>query len=453
MAEWIVDGAPSIDLRESDINRFDRHVLNREYIRTRANQQYIEVYDIIHPLDQTMAPRNLRLSPFHARQVELGAHFFESAGWERPQWYAANADELARRGAPWPERTGWTARNWSPIVGAEHLAARERVALFDMTPFTKLEVRGPGALRWLQWLAANQMDQPIGKVTYTAMLTVQGGIRCDLTVTRLAADRFMVITGGASGMHDLAWLRQQLPRDGSVMIQDLSSAQCCIGLWGPRAHALIHRVSEDDFSFPYFTARTVTIGHVPVLAARVSYVGERGWELYAPTEYGRALWDTLWEAGQPSGVIAAGGGAFESLRLEKGYRLWGADIHTEYNPYEAGLGFAVNLKKRDFQGREALMRAKESGITRKLCCLTLNDPRIVIMGKEPILAGERVLGYVTSANYGYSVGKSIAWGYLPAEYATPGTPVTIQFFGVRHPATVTYEPLYDPENRRIRQRS
>jgi glycine cleavage system aminomethyltransferase T/glycine/D-amino acid oxidase-like deaminating enzyme len=446
MAEWIVDGVPSIDLRESDLNRFHRHTLNRDYIRIRANQQYVEVYDVIHPLDQTMAPRGLRLSPFHARQCELGAHFFESAGWERPQWYAANADELAARGMSWPERTEWTARNWSPIVGAEHLATRERVALFDLTPFTKLEVSGPGALGWLQWLAANQMDQPIGKVTYTAMLTAQGGIRCDLTVTRLAADRCMLVTGGASGAHDLAWLRQQLPDDGSVAIRDRSSGQCCIGLWGPRAHDLVAKVSEDDFAFPSFTARQVTIGHVPVLAARVSYVGEPGWELYAPTEYGSALWDTLWEAGRSLGVIAAGGGAFESLRLEKGYRLWGADIHTEYNPFEAGTGFAVRLNKGDFQGRTALVRTKEASITRKLCCLTLDDPRVVLMGKEPILDGERVLGYVTSANYGYSVGKSIAYGYVPVAYATPGTSVTVQFFGVRHAATVTREPLYAPEN-------
>lgn len=455
MAEWIVEGSPSIDLRESDLNRFHRHALNRDYIRTRANRQYIEVYDVIHPLDQPTEVRNLRLSPFHQRQEALGAHFFESAGWERPQWYMANEAELTRRGASWPERTAWTARNWSPIVGTEHLATRERVALFDLTPFTKLEIAGPGALAFLQWMAANQMDQPIGKVTYTAMLTARGGIRCDVTITRLAADRFLLVTGGASGMHDLAWLRSHLPDDGSVMIRDVSSGQCCLGLWGPHARDLVQRVSEDDFSnqgFPSFSARSVTVGHVPVHAARISYVGEHGWELYASTDYGRTLWDTLWEAGQPLGIIAAGGGAFDSLRLEKGYRLWGADIHTEYNPYEAGLGFAVslNLKKGNFLGRDALLRSKAEGIARTLCCLTLDDPRVVMMGKEPILDGDRVLGYVTSANYGYSVGTSIAYGYLPVAYATPGTAVTIQFFGTRHPATIARKPLYDPENARMK---
>jgi dimethylglycine oxidase len=449
MAEWIIEGSPSIDLRESDLNRFHRHALGRDYIRTRANQQYVEVYDVIHPLDQVREPRGLRVSHFYEQQKVLGAHCFESAGWERPQWYAANAAELARRGPSWPERTAWTARNWSPIIGAEHLAVRERVALFDLTPFTKLEISGPGALAWLQWMAANQMDQPIGKVTYTAMLTAQGGIRCDVTVTRLAADRFLLITGGASGMHDLAWLRSHLPDDGTVQIRDMTSAQCCLGFWGPRARDLLRRVCADDLShagFPYFTARQITVGHVPVWAARVSYVGELGWELYTPTEYGGALWETLWQAGQPLGLIAAGGGAFDSLRLEKGYRLWGADIHTEYTPYEAGLGFAVNLDKGDFLGRDALLRGKAEGIARRLCCLTFDDPRVVVMGKEPILAGNDLLGYVTSANYGYSVGASIAYGYLPTAYATPGTPVTVQFFGTRYPAIVAREPLYDPKS-------
>ena len=454
MAEWIVEGSPSIDLRESDLNRFHRHAVQRDYVRARANRQYIEVYDVIHPLDQATEARNLRFSPFHHRQKELGAHFFESAGWERPHWYAENAAELTRRGASWPERTAWTARNWSPIIDAEHLVVRERLALFDLTPFMKLEISGPGALAYLQWMAANQMDQPVGKVTYTALLTARGGIRCDVTITRLAAARFLLITGGASGMHDLAWLRSYLPDDRSVAIHDLTSGFCCLGLWGPQARACIRTVSRDDFSndgFPYFTARSVTVGSVPVHAARVSYVGELGWELYAPTEYGAALWETLWEAGQEFGIIAAGGGAFESLRLEKGYRLWGADIHSEYNPYEAGLGFAVNLRKGDFLGREALLHAKAAGIARSLCCLTLDDPRVVVMGKEPILDGDRVLGYVTSANYGYAVGKSIAYGYLPIAYATPGTAVRIQFFGTRYPATVVREPLYDPENAQIKK--
>jgi glycine cleavage system aminomethyltransferase T len=301
-------------------------------------------------------------------------------------------------------------------------------------------------LAFLQHLAANQIDRRIGSVIYTAMLNERGGILCDLTVTRRGDRRFLVVTGGATGPQDLGWLRMQLPVDDSVRIADLTSGLCCLGLWGPRARDLIRRVSTDDFSnaaFPYFSARQITVGYVPVLALRVSYVGEAGWELYTPPDYGLALWDTLWEAGQPLGLVAAGGGAFDSLRLEKGYRLWGQDIHSEHPPAEAGLGSAVDLRKGAFLGRAALERARGRGAARTLCCLTLDDPAVVGMGREPILApgGARALGYVTSATYGYSVRRSIAYGYLPADRAAPGTRVEVQYFGTRYPATVAQEPL------------
>ena len=451
VAEWLVDGTPSVDLREMDFNRFPAHVRSRSFIRTRAAQQYREVYDITHPLQQLENPRNLRLTPFHSRFEGLGAVFFENAGWERPQWFSANQTLLTDSTSP--RRSEWTARYWSPIIGAEHLAVRDRVAVFDLTPFTKIEVSGTKALDFLQYLTSNQMDQPIGKTTYTSMLNEHGGIMCDLTVTRLGLSRFLVITGGAVGMHDLAWMRAHLPADGSVHLCDLTSAYCCVGLWGPRARDLVQKTSESDFSnqaFPYLTARQVNIGDVPALAIRISYAGELGWEIYAPTEYGLRLWDTLWEAGRPLGIIAAGGGAFDSLRLEKGYRLWGNDIQSEYNPYEAGLGFAVRLDKGDFLGRTALEKIKQRGISRKLCCMTFAEADVVVMDKEPIGNGRRVLGYVTSANYGYSVRRSIAYGYLPIEYTGAGTEVEIYFFGDHHKATVTQEPLYDPQNLKLR---
>ncbi len=454
MAEWMVDGAPSLDLHEADLNRFHAHAVGGGYVRARSAQQYREVYDIIHPLQQIERPRNLRLSPFHRRLEELGAVFVESAGWERPQWFGANEARLAEdeRGQGWPRRTGWAARHWSPISGVEHRAARERVALFDLTPFTKLEVSGPGARAYLQSITSNEMDRAVGKVTYTAMLDVRGGIQCDLTVTRLSDARFWVVTGGAVGMHDLAWMRRHQPADGSVHITDVTSAYCCVGVWGPRARDLVGKVADGDVSnaaFPYFTARHMTVGHVPALLVRVSYAGELGWEVYAPTEYGLALWDTLWAAGDGLGVTAAGGAAFESLRVEKGYRLWGVDIGPDDNPYEAGLGFAVRLKKGDFLGRDALLSAKKQGLTRKLTCLTFDDPCVTVLGKEPILDGERTLGYVTSAAYGYTVGRSIAYGYLPPEYAAEGTHVQVPYFGRRYPAAVMREPLYDPEGARL----
>ncbi len=451
VAEWMDEGATRLDLREADYDRFAAHVHTPAYIRARGEQQYREVYDIIHPLQQMEQPRNLRRSPFQPRLEALGAVFFESAGWERPQWLESNRDLVANGAAP--DRSGWEAQHWSPIQAGEHRATRERVALYDVSAFTKLEVNGPGAVDFLQSVSANQVDRPVGKVVYTAMLNQNGGIQCDLTLTRLDRDRFLVLTGGASGARDLRWLRDHAPKDGSVTITDVTSEFSGIGLWGPRARDVLRQVCAEDVSnsaFPYFASKPLAIGAAPARALRVSYVGELGWEIYVPTEFGLGVWDALWEAGQSLGMIAAGGGAFDSLRLEKGYRLWGADIHTEYSPYEAGLGWAVKLNKGDFVGREALMRQREAGISRRLCCLVMVDPQHVVMGKEPILAGDRVLGYVTSANFGYSVGRSIAYGYLPLEFAESGTEVTIEYFGRRYVATVTDEPLYDPRHAKLR---
>ena len=453
VAEWIVNGEPTTDLRECDIRRFHPHAYTRPYVKARAAQQYREVYDIIHPRQQLENPRNLRLTPFYTRQHELGGVFFENAGWERPQWYDSNEGLLDSLTVTGETRTGWEAREWSPTVAAEHVATRERVAMFDMTPFAKFEVTGPGALGTLQRLATNQMNKPVGSITYTSMVTSSGGIKCDLTVTRLDEDRFMVVTGGAMGLHDLAWIEAHMSSDGSARVDDVSAALCCIGLWGPRARDLLSRVCDDDLSnegFPYMRAKRIAIGEVPALALRISYVGELGWEIYAPSEQGLRLWDILWEVGQPLGVIAAGGGAFDSLRLEKGYRLWGNDIHTEYNPYEAGIGFAVRMRKGDFIGRDALIQARAEGLRRRLCCMTLDDSNAVVMGKEPIVDGDRALGYVTSANYGHSIGRGIVYGYLPVEYAVVGTKVDVVYFGERLAATVAREPLYDPDGSKMK---
>lgn len=453
MAEWIVDGSPFIDLRECDITRFHPHARTRPYALARGVEQYREGPTVHHPLDQMDSARNARLSPFHAREEALGAVFFESAGWEIPQWYEANGPLLDAYDEPWRARNGWAARNWSPIVGAEHRTARERAAIFDLTAITKLEVTGPGSLGALQRVTANQVDQPTGRITYTSVLDERGGIVSDLTVTRLGDERFLVMTSTGYGYQDLKWLRDHMPDDGSVSIEDVSNDLGCLCLWGPRAREIVSPASSDDFSndvFPYRGARHVTIGGVPVLAVRLSYVGELGWELYVANDHGADLWDALWEAGRPHGLIAAGTAAFTSMRIEKGYRLWGTDIHTEYNPYEAGLGFAVRPNKGDFIGSDALMKARKAGQRRKLCCMTLDDPDAVVMGSEPVMAGGRVLGFVTSADYGYSVGTGIAYAYLPVEYSEPGTRVDILYFNERYAARVVEEPLYDPKGARMR---
>jgi dimethylglycine oxidase len=447
VARWMATGEPGYDLAEADANRFYRFQTTAPYVLERGSQQYREVYDILHPLQQMARPRGLRLTPFHDRHVELGAEFFTGAGWERPQWFDANK---VLSGAAWESRTGWAAQNWSPAVGAEHLATRERAALFDITPYVKLDVDGPDALAFLERVCANRIDRPDGTVIYTSMLTPSGGIRCDLTVSRAAEDSFMVVTGGGSGMHDLAWLRSRL-RDGErVTIADMTDHRFCLGLWGPRARDVLATVTDADVSngaFPYMTVRVVDVGEVPCIVQRISYVGELGWEVYGPIEMGARVWDLLWDAGRDHGLIAGGLGAFDSLRLEKGYRLWGQDINPEHDPFEAGLGFAVKMDK-GFQGRDALREKGEPG--ERLACMTLDDPDAVVMGKEPIWSGDRVVSYVTSANYGYSIGRGIVYGYLPVDLATAGTPVEVEYFGERLTATVAAEPLWDPAGERLR---
>jgi glycine cleavage system aminomethyltransferase T len=455
VAEWIANGEPSYDLAEADANRFYPFQTTPPYVLARGKQQYREVYDILHPLQQPTHPRKLRLAPWYARQEALGAEFFTGAGWERPQWYRAN-EALVPPDATWTGREGWAAMNWSPPVGAEHLATRERVALFDITAFAKFDVAGPDACAFLERISANRIDRPVGTIVYTALLTPSGGIRCDLTVTRKADDLFRVVTGGGSGQHDLAWLRAQV-RDGErVTITERTGGLFGLGLWGPLARDVLAAVTDEDVSneaFPYLTATYVNVGEVgPVWAQRISYAGELGWELYGQIAMGDRVWDLLWEAGREHGIVAAGGGAFDSLRLEKGYRLWGQDLDTEHDPFEAGLGFAVRLEKGEFQGRAALERRLADGTGRRLACLTLDDPAHVVLGKEPIVepGTGRVLGYVTSAGYGYSVGKAIAYGYLPTELAAEGTPLAIEWFGEALPATVAADPLWDPKGERLK---
>lgn len=459
IANWMTFGDPGLDVREADITRFQKHYFSKRYIYARCAQNYREVYDIIHPLEQITDPRNVRLSSFHQRLTEQRAVFFQSGGWEVAQWFEENARLLEKYEDRIPPREGWAARFWSPIQGAEHLAVRDGVGMFNLTPLAIIEVAGPGALAFLNRLAANQIDRAVGKVVYTSLLDSKGGIVADLTIARRAPDRFWVITGGGVLPHDLAWIERHAPDDGSVTITDVSSAWGKIGLWGPKARAVLQRVAEEDVSneaFPYYTMKSLHVDTVPAVALRMSYAGELGWEIYAPTEHALRLWDALWDAGRDHGLIVAGNGAFDSLRLEKGYRLWGSDIHTDYHPFEAGLGWAVKLDKPDFIGRDALIKAKAAGLRRKLCCMTL-DGAGVLMGKEPIFPSRSngggngsAIGYVTSANYGYSVGKFIAYGYLPIEHARVGHKVEIEYFGERLPATVTDEPMFDAKGTRMR---
>jgi 4-methylaminobutanoate oxidase (formaldehyde-forming) len=446
VAEWIVEGTPSLDVWHMDSRRFGLAYRSREYMLARTKEIYETYYDVKYPGHERSAGRPLRVSAAYGRLQELGATFGEKSGWERANWFEPNA----ARGDGALRPRGWAGQLWSPAIGAEHAACREAAAIFDESSFAKILVSGEGAAELLEHLCANRVAREVGRVTYTQMLNRRGGIECDFTVTRLAGDRFRIVTGTAFGQHDLAWLRQHAPDDGSVQVEDETSAYACFGIWGPKAREILQPLTTSELSneaFAYMHARELAIGRVPCLALRVTYVGELGWELYCRSEFGLALWDTVWEAGREHGLVAGGYKAIDSLRLEKGYRVWGADITPEDTPFEAGLGFAVKLDKDDFVGREALAGAEEP--ERLLRCLTLEDPRAIALGSEPVRVAGELAGRVTSGGYGYTVGRSIAYAYLPAGHGV-GTEVAVEIFGEWVRGTIVEEPLFDPLGERIR---
>ncbi|HEY5224611.1 MAG TPA: FAD-dependent oxidoreductase [Microbacteriaceae bacterium] len=452
MAEWIVDGqCTSFDLHACDINRFEKFQLGPTFVEATDCQNFVEVYDILHPLQPKEHSRPLRTTPFYPRQQELGAVFLEANGWERPQWYAAN-DALVNsdRNTGWniPQPDEWASRYWSPTVAAEAAITRTDVALYDMTALKRLEVSGPGATAFLQELVTGNIDRAVGSVTYCLMLDQNGHIHSDVTVARLGDEFYQV---GANGAIDEDWMRRRLPEGSAVQVRDSTPRTCCIGIWGPKARAVVQSLTDTDFShqgFGYFKAKTGYLGLVEVTALRLSYVGELGWELYCTADLGLTLWDTLMAAGAEHGIIAAGRGAFNALRLEKGYRSFGADMNNDHMPAEAGLEFAVRMNKPSFLGRDALVDTPAP--EKKLSLLLIDEPNGVVVGSEPVFHDDQVVGYVTSAGYGYTLGTPLAYAWLPVEHTAPGTRVEVGYFGRRIPATVAVEPAFDPEGARLR---
>ena len=471
LAEWMVHGESEIDLHSSDIARFHEHQRTRTHVRARAAEGFNKTYGIVHPSEQWASNRNVRLAPFHVREVELGAVFFEAAGWERPQWYESNTPLLEEFGERVTRRTAeWESRWWSPIINAEHLAMRERAGLFDLSAFTIFDIVGPGALASVQRVAMRQMDVPAGRVVYTPVLSPHGGFRSDLTIMRLAGERFRVVTGGAAGMSDKKWFADHLPADGTAQLADLTSSMTTVGLWGPRARDVLAAATSDDVSddgFKFGTCRTIEVGTMRVLASRISYVGDLGWELYAPMEQGLKLWDTLWEAGRSHGLAACGIGVYGTTgRLEKCYRAHGNELETEFNVVEAGMA-PPRVKAEEFVGKAAHLKHREEEPAAILCTLTVDDHRSksgekrYMLGREPILTreGPRIVdrkgrgSYVTSAGAGPSVGKHILMAYLPPRHARVGEQLSVEYMGERYPVTVEVAgatPLFDPENARIR---
>jgi 4-methylaminobutanoate oxidase (formaldehyde-forming) len=441
MAEWIVAGEPAMDLWEMDVRRFGAHYRSPSYTLERTREVYETYYDIKYPGHEREAGRPLRVSSAYAWHRDHEAAFGEKSGWERVNWYESNApagDEALRP-------RGWAGRLWSPAIGAEHVACRERAALFDESSFAKIEVAGPGAADYLEWLCDNRVARGVGQITYTQMLNARGGIECDFTVTRVEQELFSIVTGTAFGNHDLSWIRRTAPADGSVRVSDVTSRWACFGLWGPRARDVLAPLTPDPLDFGYMTMRDLAVGDVPVRALRVTFTGELGWELYCPTEFGAALWRTLWEAGEPHGLAAGGYRAIDTLRLEKGYRVWAADITPDETPHEAGLGFCV-AKDKEFAGRDALEGREPA---KRLRCLVLEDPRSVALGNEPVRVEGEIVGRVTTGGYGYTVGRSIAYAYLPPDHEV-GAAVEVDIFGRWVAGEVAAEPLFDPRGERVR---
>ncbi|KAI0201587.1 Dimethylglycine oxidase [Astrocystis sublimbata] len=456
LAEVLTEGKSKIDLAECELARFEDVQLTPSFVSETSQQNFVEIYDILHPLQPRDSPRCMRTTPFYIRQRELGAYFLEGGGWERPFWYEDNAKLVKELPAEWQpvERDAWSSKYYSPIAAAEAWRTRTAVAMYDMTPLRRLEITGPGAVDLLMRLTTGTVARKPGAVTYTLLLDDQGGVKSDITVARFAEELYQV---GVNGPVDTAYFtreaRLQTKRtpERAVHVRDITGGTCCIGLWGPLARDVITQVTADDFSnkgLTYFRCKDVSIAGIPVRAMRLSYVGERGWELYASAENGVRLWDALWKAGQPHGIIAAGRTAFNSLRLEKGFRLWGTDMTTEHDPYESGLDFALKLDK-SFVGKTALFGRSKKTITRKLRCLTVDDKKSVVLGKEPVFVNGQAQGYVTSAAFGFTIGQPIAYAWLPIA-VNEGDAVEIEYFGTRVKATVSAEPLYDPQMSRLR---
>src|ERR1700728_4159788 len=469
VAELMSGRVPTVDVHEADAARFYPYQRTVAHVRARAREGFNKMYGIVHPAEQWESGRPVRVSPVYDRERALDAVFYETAGWERPFWYGVNSALLDRYAGQLMERPAeWESRWWSPVINAEHLAMRDACALVDLSAFAILEISGPGALDAVQTLSVAQLNVAVGRVVYTSWLDENGGFRADLTVMRLGPDRFRVVTGGATGMSDAAWIARHLPP--GAFLADLTSAWTTIGLWGPRARDVLASVTPDDVShrgFGFGTCREIEVGGVVVLASRISYVGELGWELHVPIEQGARLWDTLWQAGQPHGLVPVGIGVYGTTgRLEKGYRAFGAELTPDYTLVEAGMT-RPKVKEQPFIGKDAYLRQRAEQPCAVMCTLTVDSNASAdgtlryMLGGEPILtpAGERLVdakgrpSYVTSAGSGPSVGRHLLMAYLPAEVAVEGNTLLVGYMGEQYPVTVAVAgstPLFDPQNERIR---
>jgi glycine cleavage system aminomethyltransferase T len=473
VAEWMVHGYPHLcDPHGSDVARFYPHERTEHHIHARCAEHFNKTYGIVHPREQWASERGMRRSPFWAREEALGAEFFDARGWERPQWYASNAALLERYpGRCEPRPHEWDARWWSPITNAEHLAMRESVGMIDLTAFNQFDLTGAGALEFVQRLSVNQMDVAVGRGVYTPWLTPAGGFRADLTMLRLGNEHFRVITGAFDGGRDEHWIRRHLPRDGSVTFTNMSMGLCTLGVWGPHAPALVGAVADIDLShdaFAYGSVRDALIDGIPVSMFRISYVGENGWEITTRMEHGLRLWDTLSEAGSSHGLVPVGIGVYATTgRIEKGYRLMGAELESEYDPVEAGLA-RPKVKSAEFIGKDAYLAARAATPAATLCTLRVDDHRdgsgtrrYMTGGNEPIVtrSGERIVdakgrvARVTTAGAAPSLDAFLLMAYLPPEHAVEGAELAVMYMNELFPVSVARvgsQPLFDPDDSRMK---
>ncbi|HBG98338.1 MAG TPA: FAD-dependent oxidoreductase [Rhodobacteraceae bacterium] len=454
LAEWVAKGAAPFDLWPVDIRRFGRPHLDTDWVRARTLEAYGKHYTIAWPSEEHESGRPCRRSPLYAQLRDAGACFGEKLGWERPNWFADRA-----AGEEPVDRYSFERPGWFDAVRREHLACRNAAVLIDQSSFAKFIVKGPDAAAALNWICAGNVDRPVGRLAYTQMLNERGGIECDLTVARLAADEFYIVTGTGFATHDFDWIATNLPNEARAQIVDVTSAHGVLSLMGPEARAILQRVSRDDVSnggFPFGHARRIGIAGAPVLALRVTYVGELGWELHVPAEFMVNVYAALMEAGAGLGLVNAGYRAIETLRLEKGYRAWGADIGPDYTPVEAGLAWAMKMKSGiGFQGRAAVARQLQEGVTKRLAGFTVTDPDAVLLGRETIYRDGARAGWLASGGYGHTLDCAIGYGYVrnpggvDADYVLSGE-YELEIATERVPAQVHLTPLYDPQMARIR---
>lgn len=454
LAEWVANGEPPFDLWSADIRRFGQPHFDTDWVRTRTVEAYGKHYTMAWPHEEHSSARPCRTSPLYGMLAEQGACFGEKLGWERPNWFAD-----AALGETPQDDYGFGRQNWFNAVAREHRAVRETAAIFDQTSFAKFVLKGPDAVAALGWIAANTVDRPVGTLIYTQMLNDRGGIECDLTVARVAADEFYIVTGTGFATHDFDWIKRNIPDGMNCQLFDVTSGTAVLSLMGPNARTILQQVTRADMSdaaFPFGSTQTIAIAGCPVRALRITYVGELGWELHIPVESARAVYKALMAAGGDHGLRNAGYRAIESCRLEKGYRAWGSDIGADHTPFEAGLGWAVKLRSNTaFKGRDAMLAQQQNGVAKMLACFTVADPDVVLLGRETIFRDGKHAGWLTSGGYGHTLGESIGYGYVrngdgvDKAYVLAGD-YELEVATRRIACKVTMTPLYDPKMTRIK---